>query len=102
MYGERAKCIVNLCRQKMMHKHHELYMNYKRNLRLVPNATYIPLPRVGGLREVKRKNLRHLTQKIPTCWYFCVSTAQNRPLFERQDRCSLFSVLCYFRYFVRE
>ena len=29
-------------------------------------------------------------------------TAQNRPLFERQDRCSLFSVLCYFRYFVRE
>ena len=31
-----------------------------------------------------------------------IITAQNRPLFERQDRCSLFSVLCYFRYFVRE
>ena len=31
-----------------------------------------------------------------------LNTAQNRPLFERQDRCSLFSVLCYFRYFVRE
>ena len=30
------------------------------------------------------------------------NTAPNRPLFERQDRCSLFSVLCYFRYFVRE
>ena len=31
-----------------------------------------------------------------------VITAQNRPLCEKQDRCSLFSVLCYFRYFVRE
>ena len=30
------------------------------------------------------------------------STAPNHPLFERQDRCSFFSVLCYFRYFVRE
>ena len=29
-------------------------------------------------------------------------TAPNHPLFERQDRCSIFSVLCYFRYFVRE
>ena len=32
-------------------------------------------------------------------WTF---TAQNHPLCEKQDRCSLFSVLCYFRYFVRE
>ena len=31
-----------------------------------------------------------------------VHTAPNHPLFERQDRCSIFSVLCYFRYFVRE
>ena len=36
---------------------------------------------------------------LPHC---ALVTAPNRPLFERQDRCSLFSVLCYFRYFVRE
>ena len=29
-------------------------------------------------------------------------TAPNHQLFERQDRCGIFSVLCYFRYFVRE
>ena len=30
------------------------------------------------------------------------STAPNHQLCERQDRCSIFTVLCYFRYFVRE
>ena len=36
------------------------------------------------------------------CFFGADRTAQNRPLFERQNRCSLFSVLCYVRYFVRE
>ena len=31
-----------------------------------------------------------------------VHTAPNHQLFERQNRCSIFTVLCYFRYFVRE
>ena len=38
-------------------------------LRLVPNAIYIPLAGVGGFALGDAKNLRHLTQKIPTCWY---------------------------------
>ena len=31
-----------------------------------------------------------------------ILTAPNHQLCERQDRCSIFTVLCYFRYFVRE
>ena len=36
-----------------------------RNLRLVPNATDLRWGFVWG----DAKNLCHLTQKIPTCWY---------------------------------
>ena len=47
----------------------EMYMANAENLRLGPNATYIPLTRVGGFALGDAKNLRRLTQKIPTCWY---------------------------------
>ena len=40
----------------------------------------------------------HLNSQL----YAIEDTAPNHPLFERQDRCSFFPVLCYFRYFVRE
>ena len=50
----------------------EMYMANARNLRLGLNATYIPLTRVGGFALGDAKNLRHPTQKIPTCWYICV------------------------------
>ena len=55
---------------------HETYMANARNLRLVPNAAYIPLSRVGGFALGDAKNLRHLTQKIPTCWYLCIPNAK--------------------------
>ena len=53
-----------------------MYMANARNLRLGPNATYIPLPRVGGFALGDAKNLRHPTQKIPTCWYM-LETSEN-------------------------
>ena len=37
-------------------------------LRLEPNATYIPDSR-WGFALGDAKNVRHLTQKIPTCWH---------------------------------
>ena len=42
----------------------EMYMANASNLRLGPNATYIPLTRFGGFALGDAKNLRH-----PTCWY---------------------------------
>ena len=47
-----------------------MYMVNARNLRLRPNATYIPLTRIGGFALGDAKNLRHPTQEIPTSWYF--------------------------------
>ena len=47
----------------------EMYMANARNLRLGPNATYIPLARIGGFALGDAKDLRHPTQEIPTCWY---------------------------------
>ena len=47
-----------------------MYMANAKVLRLVPNATYIPLTRVGGFALGIAKNVRHPTQEIPTCWYF--------------------------------
>ena len=44
------------------HKKHEMYMANAKVLRLVPNATFIPLTRVGFLSTF-------FPQKIPTCWY---------------------------------
>ena len=56
-----------------------------------PNATYIPL-KMGFALATRRKwnihkkkemymanarNWRHLTQKIPTCWYFLRQLTQN-------------------------
>ena len=38
-----------------------MYMANARNLHLGPNATYIPLPRVGGFALGDVKNLRHPT-----------------------------------------
>ena len=46
-----------------------MYMANAKVLHLVPNATYIPLTRVGGFALGDAKDLRHLKQKIPTCWY---------------------------------
>ena len=43
-----------------------------RKLCLVPKATYIPLTRIGGFALGDAKNVRHLMQKIPTCWYICI------------------------------
>ena len=53
-----------------LHNKNEMYMANARNLRLGPNATYIPLAHVGGFALGKAKNLAHLTQEITTCWYF--------------------------------
>ena len=47
-----------------------MYMANTRNLRLGPNATYIPLTWVGGFAFGDTKNLRHSRQEISTCWYF--------------------------------
>ena len=52
-----------------------MYMANAKILRLVPNATYIPLTRVGGFVLGDTKNLRHLTQKIPTCGIFALGDA---------------------------
>ena len=41
-----------------------MYMTNARNLRLVPNATYIPLTRIGGFALSDAKNLRHA--KVPS------------------------------------
>ena len=47
----------------------EMYMANARNLHLGPNATYIPLTRIGGFVLGDAKNLHHPTQRI-----FCKST----------------------------
>ena len=39
-----------------------MYMANAKILRLVPNATYIPLTRVGGFALGDVNNLHHLTQ----------------------------------------
>ena len=54
-----------------------MYMANARDLRLGPNTTYIPLARVGVLRWVTGKNLRHPTQNIPTCWYILCWVTQH-------------------------
>ena len=55
-----------------LHTKNEMYMANARNLHLGPNTTYILLTRVGGFALGDAKNLRHATQKIPTCWYICI------------------------------
>ena len=55
-----------------------MYTANAKILRLVPNATYIPLTGIGGFALGDTKDLGHQTQKIPTCWYpqrqvFCVA-----------------------------
>ena len=55
----------------------KMYLENTRILRLGPNATYIPLTRVGGFALGDTKNLRHPTQKIPTCWYICVRSCKS-------------------------
>ena len=52
--------------------------------------------------EISPSTFWEMSVIVSNCGTDILNTAQNRPLFERQDRCSLFSVLCYFRYFVRE
>ena len=52
-----------------LHTKNEMYIANARNLHLGPNATYIQLTRVGGFALGDAKNVRHPTQKIPTCWY---------------------------------
>ena len=59
-----------------------MYMPNAKILRWGPNATYIPLEMgfaLGSQRNLHKKNemymansrnSRHLTQEIPTCWYF--------------------------------
>ena len=49
----------------------------QKKMRLGPNATYISLTRVGGFALGDAKNVRHLTQEIPTCWYFLRQVTQN-------------------------
>ena len=44
-------------------KKKEMYMANARNLRLGPNATYIPLTCVGGFALGDTKNLHHPTQR---------------------------------------
>ena len=54
----------------------------------------------GKSRSVTNINTRSQTKNV-----FKTETkitAPNHQLCERQDRCSIFTVLCYFRYFVRE
>ena len=51
------------------------------------------LTSIDELKRYRKKSIDDVNQDI---------TAPNHQLFERQDRCSIFSVLCYFRYFVRE
>ena len=53
-------------------KKKEMYIANVKILRWGPNATYIPVTRVGCFALGDAKNLRHPTQKIPTCWYICV------------------------------
>ena len=72
---ENCVCVGHLTQMKLTQVH-EMYMANARNLRLVPNAADIPLSRVGGFALGDAKNLRHLTQKIPTCWYLCIPNAK--------------------------
>ena len=72
---------------------------------------------VDSYENPKVETLRASDHCVYVCAHICVcvyiyivafvdalnpNTATNHPLFERQDRCSIFSVLCYFRYVVRE
>ena len=53
-----------------------MYMANTKILRLVPNATYIPLTRVGGFALGDAKNLHHLTQKYQHVGIFALGDAQ--------------------------
>ena len=63
---------------KRLHKKHEMYMGNAKVLRLVTNANYIPLTRIGGFALGNVKNVRHPTQEIPT-WCFLRLVTQTYP-----------------------
>ena len=74
-----------------------MYMPNAKNLRQVPNATYIPLARVGGFALGDAKNLRLLTQKIPTCWYPQRKILASGALPNANPRCQVFCVAVEYR-----
>ena len=53
-----------------------MYMANARNLRLVPNTTYIPLTCVGGFALGDVNNLRNLTQKYQHVGIFALGDAK--------------------------